>query len=277
MTVSVRRWLVLAALLVLLLPVWRLAMALPAFGHPTSPYGPAVNAIVPPLRHVANMVTAINFDVRGIDTVGEELMLVGAVVGTVVLLRGSRGEDASDRAIRRPGRPMMRRSDAVVAASRIGSAAILLFGLYIVSQGTQTPGGGFQAGVIIASGFILLYIGEGYAGWRTLLPGPATAAFEGGGAFLFVATAALPLAFGHAALENVLPLGAWKSAFAGGTMIVGNIAVAIAVAGSFAALMIEFMEETREPTGKDPAQAGSDGDGDGDADDDADASGGATA
>ena len=44
MTVAARRWLFLAAIVVLLLPVWRMAQALPAFGHPTSPYVSSVTA-----------------------------------------------------------------------------------------------------------------------------------------------------------------------------------------------------------------------------------------
>ena len=74
--------------------VWRVAAALPAFGEPTEQYGPAVNRLGPPLRHVSNMVSAVNFDIRGIDTLGEKFMLLCAVTGAVVLLRGARGAAA---------------------------------------------------------------------------------------------------------------------------------------------------------------------------------------
>lgn len=42
------------------------------------------------------MVTAVNFDLRGFDTLGEEVMLLAAVVGTTVILRGARGEKTMD-------------------------------------------------------------------------------------------------------------------------------------------------------------------------------------
>ena len=71
----------------------------------------------------------MNFDVRGIDTVGEEMMLVGAVTGTVMLLRGSRGEDASDRADQKRGRPVIPRSDALVLMSRLSASIIMMFGI----------------------------------------------------------------------------------------------------------------------------------------------------
>ena len=254
MSVRARTILLLVAFAVLAPELWAVAAALPPFGFPANRYGETVNALIPPLRHVANMVTAVNFDVRGIDTVGEEMMLVGAVTGTVLLLRGSRGESASDRADQKPGRPVIDRSDAVVVVARLAASVVMIFGIYIVAQGTETPGGGFQAGVLIATSFVLVYLGEGYAGWRRLIPGPVMAFLEGAGGFVFVAAAAAPLFLGKAALENILPAGEFRAMTAGGMMILGNVAVTVAVAGSFGALMLEFMEETREPAADDPAE-----------------------
>ena len=37
-------------------------------------------------------MSAVNFDYRSFDTLGEEFMLVCAVTGVVVVLRGNRGE-----------------------------------------------------------------------------------------------------------------------------------------------------------------------------------------
>ena len=258
MSVRIRLSLLLIAFAVIAPEIWAVINALPAFGWPTNRYGETINLITPPLRHVANMVTAVNFDVRGIDTVGEEMMLVGAVTGTVLLLRGSRGEDPGDRADHKQGRPLIPRSDAVVVFSRLAASVVMVFGIYIVAQGTETPGGGFQAGVLIASSFVLIYLGDGYAGWRRLLPSPVMAFLEGAGGFVFVAAAAVPLMLGKAALENILPLGTFRAMTAGGMMILGNVAVTVAVAGSFGALMLEFMEETRKPADDDPAE----GDGD---------------
>ena len=43
---------------------------LPPFGATIAQYGERINAITPDARHVANMVSAINFDLRGLDTLG---------------------------------------------------------------------------------------------------------------------------------------------------------------------------------------------------------------
>ena len=244
---------------------WRIGAALPGFGAPTSPYGQAVNRLLPGLRHVTNMVSAVNFDFRGFDTVGEEFMLLCAVAGTVLLLRGGRGEDLAGAAGRIPGRPVEPRSDAVVLACRVFGAFTLVFGGYVALHATATPGGGFQGGVIVASGLLMLYLGEGYGRWRTLVRSPLLDACEGGGALLFVGAGLLPVALGRPVLANVLPLGTPKDMLSGGLMLVENAGVTAAVAGGFAVLMLEFLEETRALAAEVDEAAPSGGAGDGDA------------
>lgn len=235
------------AVLLLAPAVWHVALALPAFGAPTEHYGATINALLTSSRHVTNMVAAVNFDVRGFDTLGEESMLVCAVTGTVILLRGKRGESMSEHAGRLPGRAVVPRSDATTLVCRLAATLTLLFGAYMVLHGTATPGGGFQGGAIAGSSLMLLYLGEGYEAWRRIVRSPILALLEGGGAFLFVLAAAVPLMLGHALLQNILPFGTPKDLFAGGLMVIANFAVGLSVAGSFGLLLIEFMEETRAP------------------------------
>jgi multicomponent Na+:H+ antiporter subunit B len=248
----VRPRLVIAALggLGLLPAIWKIALAMPAFGEPTGAYGPVVNRLGPPLRHVSNMVGAVNFDFRGLDTLGEELMLVAAVTGTVLLLRGIRGEDLSARPAT-AGLPVVKRAESTILVSRLLGPLVLLFGFYMAMHGMTTPGGGFQGGVALASGLLLLYVGDGYRAWRTLMRSPLLAAVEGGGALLFALAGFLPMVDGKAYMENVLPLGNIRDVFSGGLMLVENGGVALAVAGGFAMLFLEFLEETRAIDGED--------------------------
>ena len=231
----------------LLAPVWRIAVALPAFGSPTSPYGPVVNALGPPLRHVSNMVSAVNFDFRGFDTLGEEFMFLCAVTGTVLLLRGTRGEDRTAKAGRFPSRPRELRSESAVLVTRLLGPMIILFGIYMALHVTVTPGGGFQGGVVIASGLLLVYLGEGYETWRKLVRSKVLDAIEGGGALLFALAGFWPMLSGAVFMQNVLPLGKYKDVLSGGLMLVENAGVGFAVTGGFAMLFLEFMEETRQP------------------------------
>lgn len=248
----------LAVSTVALLPAaWSVIVAMPSFGEHVSPYGAAVNAVVPAARHVSNMVAAVNFDLRGLDTLGEESMLLCAVTGTVVLLRGARGEETSGSAIRLPGRAIAQRSDATILVCRFAATLLFFFGVYVALHGLVTPGGGFQGGVVIASALLLLYLGEGYAHWRSIVRGRVLSVLEGAGALLFVLVGLIPLAFGKAAFQNILPLGTFRDLYAGGTMVVVNAAVACAVAGGFTLILLEFMEETRAPeTETEPGEGG---------------------
>jgi multicomponent Na+:H+ antiporter subunit B len=235
------------AVVVLAPAVWRVAAALPAFGAPSEQYGAAVNALLTAARHVTNMVAAVNFDVRGLDTLGEESMLLCAVTGAVVLLRGARGEDMTERAGHVAGRAVAGRSDATVLLCRVAGTLTLLFAAYMVLHGTVTPGGGFQGGAIAGSSLMLIYLGEGYESWRRVVRSPVLDVLEGGGAFVFIGAAALPLMLGYTLLENIKPFGEPKDLYSGGLMVIANFAVGVSVAGSFGMLLLEFMEETRSP------------------------------
>lgn len=234
-----------AALLLALWPFLRIGAAMPAFGESRAVLGLAINALSPRARHIANAVSAVNFDFRGFDTLGEEFMLMCAATGAVVLLRGSRGERDDDKAGRIPGRASAPPSEAVTLVSRLYAPLVLMFGVYLTVHATDTPGGGFQAGVIIAAGFLLLYFGDGYRTWRRMLPSPVFDALEGGGAVLFAACGLVPLLSGGAYLQNTLPLGKLKEMFSGGLVWIENAGVTLAVLGAFTLIFAEFMEETR--------------------------------
>jgi multicomponent Na+:H+ antiporter subunit B len=249
MTPRLRLALLGGALLALLPGTAAVVGRLPEFGTTIAAYGERINAITPGERHVANMVSAINFDIRGLDTLGEEFMLLAAITGTVVLLRGRRGENTTDRAMRLPGRAILPRSEAVVLACRLAGALLVVFGLYIVVHATVTPGGGFQGGVILASGTLLAYLGEGYAGWRDTIRSHWLDAMEGGGALLFALCGLAPMLTGAAFMQNVLPLGTFRDLYSGGLMLIENAGVALAVCGGFTQLFLEFLEETRAHDG----------------------------
>ena len=258
MSPRARLILLILAFLVLVPAAFRLAGAMPTFGAHPLPYGDAINDLAPKERRVTNTVTAVNFDYRGFDTLGEEFMLLAAVTGTVVLLRGSRGEESSSKPGRVPGRTIPPRTDAAILVSRVLAPLVFVFGIYVSIHATTTPGGGFQGGVIIASSLLLVFLGSRYSGWRRLIKAQVLDWCEGGGALLFACIGFAALFAGMPFASNILPLGTLKSAWSGGTMFVDNVGIAFAVFGSFSLVFLEFMEETRTD------EAGEDEPGEGD-------------
>lgn len=245
MTPRVRLIVLLLAFAVLLPAVLHVAGAMPPFGAHPLPYGDAINALGTSARHVTNMVSFVNFDARAIDTLGEECILLGAVTGTTVLLRGTRGENMTARPGRVADHELRRRSSALILAARLSAVTTFVFGLYVMLHAMTTPGGGFQGGVIMATATLLIFLGESYEGWRRMIRSEMMDALEGVGAALFALSGFAACAAGAPFLANVLPLGTPGDMLSGGSMLVVNLGVALAVGGGLTVLFIEFLEETR--------------------------------
>jgi multicomponent Na+:H+ antiporter subunit B len=82
---------------------------------------------------------------------------------------------------------------------------ILLFGLYVQFHGDFGPGGGFQAGVIFASGFILYSLVYGVNAAQRILPYGILRAGFAGGLILYAGVGVVSLLLGENYL-NYSPL-----------------------------------------------------------------------
>ena len=208
---------------------------LQAFGDFNGEYGQILNGVAGRERHVTNVVAAVVFDYRGFDTLGEDFILFSAVLGVALLLREAR----DDR--ERPRDEV--RSDAVRAFGLAMVAPTVVFGLYIVAHGYLTPGGGFQGGVALAAGLILLYAAGGYRAFRAATPHRLVDLAEGTGAGGYAAVGVASLVAGSLFLQNVIGLGTKGTLAAGGTIPLLNAASALAVAAGLILLCHEFLEE----------------------------------
>ena len=207
------------------------------FGHFHGFYGQLLNAIALPRRHTTNTVTAVVFDYRGIDTMGEELILFASVVGVVMLLRETgrptRADIARDQV----------RSDALHVFGIVGAGAVVLVGLWLAAFGLVTPGGGFQGGVAIASGVVVLFLTAGCRSWRRVAKKEILDPFEGGGAGAYIAIGLAALISGAPFLHNLLGPGKAGTLVSGGSMSLLNWAVALEVAAANLVLYAEFLEQ----------------------------------
>jgi multicomponent Na+:H+ antiporter subunit B len=221
---------------------------LPRFGTSSHPYGS--RAVSAALEHrTANVISAINFDQRALDTLGEESILFGSVLGALALLRRARDEDRGDP---EPGR--------VLPSTRLFGAGLLpvtvLVGAYVVAHGQLSPGGGFQGGVVLATGLHLAYVAADYRVLRRVRPLAVFAALDAVGAGAFAALGLAGLITGAAYLQNVLPLGTFNQLSSAGLVPLVNAAVGLEVASGVIVLIAQFLDQAVEIV--------SPGDGDGD-------------
>ncbi|MGP9814278.1 monovalent cation/H+ antiporter subunit A [Rhodopseudomonas sp. NSM] len=143
-----------------------------------------------------NVVNVILVDFRGFDTFGEIIVLCIAALVIYALLSNAL-EGAAARRLDSM-RQHVDSADAhplllVVAARALLPLAITV-GVYIFLRGHNQPGGGFIAGLVVATAIIMQFMASGYTwsaeqrridGHRLLGAGVLAAAATGIGAFLF--------------------------------------------------------------------------------------------
>ncbi len=201
-------------------------------------------------RNITDAVTAVNFDYRGFDTVGEVFILFVSVLGSLVLLRMAeehKDELLADAAERwRDIGP----SDATRLWIRSMIAPKVVFGIYVITHGQLTPGGGFQGGVILASAALILYLGESFAVFRNVLSHRLIEALEAAGAGGFLLIGALSWFWGLPFLTDILPLGKAHELTSGGTIALISAATGVEVAAGFILLLYAFLQENLAPGGE---------------------------
>ena len=216
--------------------LWGFA-GLPDFGDYRGPYGFLLNHVALPERHTTNVVMATTFDYRGVDTMGEEFILFAAIVGVTLLLRGKTRED------REAYEPAGDSSDALRLVGVLMVGAGVLVGLWLAAFGYVTPGGGFQGGVAVAGGALLLYLAASYRAYRPFtneeVLDPLGALGAGGYTIIGLAALVSGLPF----LHNLLGPGTPGTLLSGGSIPFLNWAAALEVAAANLTLYSEFIEE----------------------------------
>ncbi len=226
--------------------LWAFA-GLPGFGNYPGPYGQAILSRVIGQTNATGAVSAINFEYRGFDTVGEEFILFTAAAGMSVVLRRLRGErdeqgspeeDAENRE-----RPATSGSVRVVSVLLVGPTAVI--GWWLATHAQANPSGGFQGGVIVATAFFLVYLSGEFIAFHRLRPATLLEVAEAVGAGGFAAVGVTALALSLPYLYNYLPLGTIPGAVSSsGTIALISFLVGIEVAAAFVLIIGELLDQT---------------------------------
>jgi multicomponent Na+:H+ antiporter subunit B len=218
-------------------------LGLPDVGHPRGPYADLAPRIMLAERHVTNTVTGVTFDLRGFDTLGEELILFVAALGAAVLLRAQRSERRAEQAAEADEQHGPATADALRALGAVLVGPVLLLGIYVVVHGALTPGGGFQGGVILAGALLLVYAAGQVVGVQRVRPASLVEVADALGAAAYALVAVAGLVFGVAAMDNVLGLGTQGSLLSGGTVPVLSIAVGVEVTAAMTLILTELVDQ----------------------------------
>lgn len=245
MTPGQRRWIFLAAGTgFVAFFLWGLS-GLPGFGNYPGPYGPAILRVAVAQTRATGVVSAINFEYRGFDTVGEEFILFAAAAGVSVVLRRLRGErerSALDEAADRDVPPT---SDAVRMVALLFTGPVVVAGWWLASHAQTNPSGGFQGGVVLATAFVLIYLAGEFLVFKRFSPVTLTDVVEAVGAGGFAAVGLSAVLMGLPYLTNFLPLGQVPGAVSSsGTIALISFFVGLEVAAAFILIVGELLEQT---------------------------------
>ncbi|HET8565661.1 MAG TPA: MnhB domain-containing protein [Solirubrobacterales bacterium] len=216
---------------------------LPGFGRYPGPYGDAIEAVGESKTHATDLVTAVNFDFRAYDTLGEEFILFAAVLGIAIVLRDRRGERK-----RAPGAPGTERGLARPSAAlgMVGLALVgplVVLGIDIAVHGHLTPGGGFQGGLPLGAAVFLAFLAGEYAAMKKVAPHATVELGEAAGAAGYALIGLGGLLFAGVFFQNFIDRGEPGRLLSAGTIPLSNVAVALEVAGAFLLLWNEFSDQ----------------------------------
>ncbi|HKL75224.1 MAG TPA: hydrogen gas-evolving membrane-bound hydrogenase subunit E [Halanaerobiales bacterium] len=183
-----------------------------------------------------NLVTAILYDFRAFDSLGESTVIFAAVSGIVLVL------SRKTLAVSSHGLSfIVKRTFAIL------TPFIFLFSIYVITHGHLSPGGGFQGGVILASISIIFIIIYGSAfDYKMVSPNTKTV-LETGGALTFLLIGFIGLMIEGVFLSNIKILNQGiGSLFSAGSIPIVNIGIGLKVGAGLAIIFYSMIQKTLE-------------------------------
>ena len=182
-----------------------------------------------------NIVSGMILDYRAFDTLGESHVLFTAFLCVMTLLlldkKTIRGGALDDYHRVRQDTYFDLSGDAVIRlVGTVLVPSILLFGVYVILNGQNGPGGGFSGGAIMGAGFILFATAFGFERADRVLSRKVLSRI------VFCSLAFYSFAKGYVfftganGLENHIPRGKPGAILSGGLILPLDIAVGIVVA-----------------------------------------------
>lgn len=125
---------------------------------------------------------------------------------------------------------MIERHDSIVVTTfvRVTVPVAQIFALYVLVHGHESPGGGFQAGVILAGSYILLALGLGREALARHVDEPRWVALAAAGVLLYLVTGLIGFAGGGFLDYGALPGAEARARWLGILLIETGVTVTVA-------------------------------------------------
>ncbi len=184
----------------------------------------------PEVIDIPNVVTAVLASFRGYDTLGEVFVVFTAGIGVLFLFSARPGRIAgSPRGKHAEPGQGLRHYLIPRVVGQLLIPFILLFGLYVQFHGEYGPGGGFQAGALVAAAFILYALLEGESQALRVLPQRGLTGLMAGGALLYGAVGIAGMLLGGNFLDySVLAANPVTGQHIGILLIEAGVGIAVA-------------------------------------------------
>jgi multicomponent Na+:H+ antiporter subunit B len=138
----------------------------------------------------------------------------------------------------------VKKTDILDFTARKLSPYILLFGMYVITHGHLSPGGGFQGGVVLASGIILLLLCKGREEVEAFFPVRHLTILEAVGFFFFLGAGLAGVAAGTYFLGPAfLPAGAAAWFRGAGFIFIMNIIIGLKVGAGISLICYYLLQE----------------------------------
>ena len=187
----------------------------------------------------ANVVTSVVLAYRGLDTLGELSILFAAASVVGLVLTKSSFNQASKMAIKNKAQSKnIDESDSgfiAVNAIDLIFPLLLIVGMYIITHGHLTPGGGFQGGVILAVAFSMRAIVRPR---QKSIDHGMVSLIESFAGVSFILIGLLALFAGGHFLQPLLGQGQFGSLWSAGTVPLLYLAVGLKVGAELAGLLL---------------------------------------
>jgi multicomponent Na+:H+ antiporter subunit B len=175
----------------------------------------------------ANAVTSIVTDYRSFDTLGEVTVLFVSALG-VSLITGVSSKFMTSKSgyIQRVG-------------SKVILPLLMIVGLYVITHGHLSPGGGFQGGAMIASAFLLAALSD-----ETFIPEiKAVKLLEGVSGTIYVLIGLFGLLTTNYFLNNFLDTGVVGELFSAGIIPIIYLFIGLKVGSELTGILSDYMKE----------------------------------